>query len=52
VIWFAPFQGLGDEDLIPRSSRTASAAAVDVVREEIADDDQSRRSSASVKTTA
>jgi hypothetical protein len=52
VIWFAPFQGLGDEDLIPRSSRTASAPALDDARDEIADDDHSRRSSASAKTTA
>ena len=52
MIWFAPFQGLGDEDLIPRSSRATSASAQAAGEADEPADDQSRRSRASASTTA
>lgn len=55
MIWFAPFQGLGDDEAVPRSSNRLNPVAPQTAghgADAPGDDDQSRWSSASTSTTA
>jgi hypothetical protein len=52
VIWFAPFQGLGEEEPFPRPPRCTPESTGDSDASEDAGEDQSRLSSASTRITA
>ncbi len=52
MIWFAPFQGLGEQEPFPRPPRLTPGADEPQPPAEDAGDDQSRRSRASTRITA